>query len=142
MQVKFPLAFPFTVTTLALGLVLALPAKAFENQLSQPQANDSAPETIAYFRPFQWLNVQSNTYTIRLYDQQGQMYMDVANRQTGEKLISRAVAESVRSQESITYLNRSGDTCYQVKVFATGYYIVEVNHNGRTIAHERGQVIR
>jgi hypothetical protein len=98
--------------------------------------------SVAYYRPSDLASLQSSTYTVRIYDEQGQMYMDVFNQRTGEVMLSRASAEAVWSERGTSYLNSHGDFCYIVTQLPSGRYLLEVTHNGRTIAQEKGYQVQ
>ncbi|NJR66393.1 MAG: hypothetical protein HC772_15430 [Leptolyngbyaceae cyanobacterium CRU_2_3] len=92
----------------------------------------SQPEnlTIAHF--------QTRNYAVRLYDQNGELRMNVYNRQTDRVELRASPVHLNSADSSATYSNPNGDLIYSVTVLPVGGYRLVISQQNRVIHSEQG----
>jgi hypothetical protein len=95
---------------------------------AEPSIPDSA--TIAKF--------QTSKYAVRVYDDSGELRMNVYNRLTNAVELKAAPAESTPSGQNMTYTSPSGSLIYIAIVAPVGGYRLQVRQGDQAIYSELG----
>ncbi|MBD3883926.1 hypothetical protein IFO70_19410 [Phormidium tenue FACHB-886] len=82
---------------------------------------------------------QTAKYAVRIYDENGELRMNVYNRGTDKVELQAAPVEVSRSDQRTTYINPAGDLTYAVTVLPVGGYRLEVSRNDRVIYSQPGR---
>ncbi|MGA7935933.1 MAG: SH3 domain-containing protein [Kovacikia sp.] len=80
----------------------------------------------------------TNTYSVKVYKQRGNLYMDVFNKLKGYSVLNREPAAVDSFGRGTSYYNLRGEYLYKVMALPNGRYTLTVSYNDRVITRERG----
>ncbi|HEY9640775.1 MAG TPA: hypothetical protein V6C57_09840, partial [Coleofasciculaceae cyanobacterium] len=83
-------------------------------------------------------NFQTRKYVVRIYDQNGELRMNVYNKQSDRVELRAAPVRLNYSGSSTTYSNPNGERIYSVRVSPAGNYHFLITQKDRIVYNERG----